>query len=289
MNLFLRSRCTSIAIVLFFAMACGGGSSPATPPSTPATTVNPGPTPTPPPTGVKDCPLGYGSSNYTCQGDTPGLLPQLGLAIDSLVHDQPQLFDTTNPTGTGGFLIYNVDAFYTGVIANLQAQGFCASLDANKEVFSLKENNSYSENYDIVSSQNRIRRGDKTYLSTCTPANFPQNPIGSVVSVAVSFFRIANCPAGVVTPALAFNQLPVGCVATITATPRDAQQRKLPLELHGKDISWYFRDGEGTIVSASPDPDVVFNQKLAGRNVGSFSICAVVQEITGCLNGHVIP
>lgn len=288
MNFFLlRSRITGLALVLLFAAACGG-SSPSTPPSTPATTVNPGPTPTPPPVATS-CPLGYGSGRFTCQGDSPGLLPQVNSAIDKLVEQQPQLFDTNNPTGTGGFLIYNIDAFYAGVIANLQAQGLCGQVDAAKERISVKENNSYSENYDIVTSQNRIWRGVKTYQVTCTPANFPLTAEDAVASVAVSFFRITNCPPGTTIPFLASNQLPLGCVGTITATPRDAIGNKLPIDLHGSDISWYTRAGEGTVISVSPDPDVAFNKKLSGRDVGEFSICAVVQDKTGCLNGTVIP
>lgn len=289
MKFFLsQSRITSLGLVLLFSVACGGGSSPSTPPTTPATTVNPGPTPTPPPP-ASGCALGYGSGSYRCVGDTPGLLPQLDLAIDTLVKEQPQLFDTTSPAGTGGFLIYNVDAFYAGVIANLKAQGLCGQIDDAKERVAIKENNTYSENYDIVSSQYRIRRGAKTFLSTCYPANFPLSPDDSVATVSVSFFRITNCPAGVVPPALAFNQLPIGCVGTITATPRDASGNKLPLELHGSDITWYIRAGETTVIAVSPDPDVPFNQKLSGRDVGEFSICAVVQDKTGCLNGVVIP
>lgn len=290
MHFFLsRSRTTSIALVLLFAVACGGGSSPSTPPTTPPpTTVNPGPTPTPPPVSTT-CALGYGSGSYRCVGDTPGLMPQLESAVDKLVKDQPQLFDTTNPSGTGGYLIYNVDAFYAGVIANLQAEGLCGQVDAAKERISVKENNSYSENYDIVSSQNRIRRGPNTFLSTCYPANFPLSPTDAVASISVSFFRITNCPAGTVIPALAFNQLPVGCVGTITATPRDASGNKLPIELHGSDITWYIRAGEGTVIQMSPDPDVTFNQKVGARQVGEFSVCAVVQDKTGCVNGTVIP
>jgi hypothetical protein len=290
MKFFLkRSRTTSVAFSLLSAVACGGGSSPVTPPpiTIPPTTVIPGPTPTPPVT--TSCPLGFGSGSYRCVGDSPGLMPQLQNAVDKLVKDQPQLFDTTNPLGTGGFLIYNVDAFYAGVIANLQAEGLCGQVDDAKEKIAVKENNSYSENYDIVSSQNRIRRGNSTFLTTCYPANFPLSPDDAVATVAVSFFRIANCPAGVIPPALAFNRLPVGCVGTITATPRDASGNKLPIPLHGTAISWYIRAGEGTVIQMSPDPDVTFNQKVGGREVGEFSVCAVVQEKTGCVNGAVIP
>jgi hypothetical protein len=289
MKFFLsRSRNTSLVLVLLVAAACGGSSSPSTPPSTPATTVNPGPTPTPPP-AAGGCSLGYGSGHFTCQGDNPGLLPQVDTAINKLVEQKPQLFDTNNPSGTGGFLVYDVDAFYTGVIANLAAAGLCGQIDAAKETLSVKENNAYAEKYDILTSQNRIRRGEKTYLITCTPANFPLTAEEAVISVAVTFFRITNCPPGTTIPFLAAKQLPLGCVGTITATPRDAIGNKLPINLHGSDITWYVRAGEGTVISVSPDEDVEFNKKLSGRDVGEFSICAVVQDKTGCLNGSVIP
>src|SRR6266511_3907223 len=94
-------------------------------------------------------------------------------------------------------------------------------------IFWVKENNSYSENYDIVTAQNFIRRGPKSYLATCTPANFPLTAETAVARVSVSFFRIANCPSGTTIPLLGLNQLPIGCVATITATPRDAVGNKL--------------------------------------------------------------
>ena len=85
MKFFLsRSRDTSLVLVLLVAAACGGSSTPYTPPSTPATTVNSGPTPTPPPV-ASGCALGYGSGHFTCQGDTPGLLPQVDTAINKLV------------------------------------------------------------------------------------------------------------------------------------------------------------------------------------------------------------
>jgi len=274
-----------LIVVLLLVVACSSGN-PTTPPTaSPPTTVATGPTP---PTGAPGCPLGYGSGRFTCQGDVPGLLPQLDAAINKLVAEKPQLFNLDNPPAVGAYYIHDVDAFYAGVESNLQAAGLCGQLSYSKDTIWVKENNSYSENYDIVTAQNYIRRGPKTYQLTCTPANFPLTQEQAVARVTVSFFRI-NCPPEKTTPPSGLNQLPVSCVGTITATPKDSVGNKLPLDQHGTAIAWFFQAGEGTIVSASPDEETPFNVRLTGRNEGLFTICATVQDKTGCLTGHVTP
>lgn len=280
---FLRRAGT--VLVLVAALACSSGNSATPPTTTPTTTVASGPTP---PVGAPGCPLGYGSGKFTCQGDIPGLLPQLDSAINQLIAQKPQLFNLNDPQAAGAYQIYDVPGFYAGVIQNLTAAGLCAELGYGGENIWIKENNSYSENYHIVTAQNVIRRGPKSYIVTCTPANFPLTPQTAVAHVSVSFFRITNCPPGTTIPPTGLNQLPIGCVGTITATPRDAVGNKLPLDLHGTDVKWFFQAGEGYVVSASPDADTVFNVRLTGNNPGDFSICATIQEKTGCLNGKVI-
>ena len=220
----------------------------------------------------------------------PGLLPQLNAAIDKLVQDRPSLFNLTDdPSGRGAYRILDVDAFYEGVIANLNATGLCAQrdyLDPSRVV--IKEDNTYSETYDVVGRQTRILR-PPAFVFTCTPANFPLNEGDVVARVSVSFFRFTDCPAGTALPP-PHDSMPVGCRATITATPRDSLGNKLPPELHGSEIAWFVRSGEGTIIGAGPSPDgVPFNLAIDGRQAGDFTVCATVAEVTGCLNGHVVP
>lgn len=277
-----------LVLVLLFTVACSGPSPTMPPTGTTTTTVPAGPLPTPP--IVAGCPLGYGSGRFTCQGDIPGLVPDLQAAIDKLVQERPQLFSLENPPAVGAYLVYDVDAFYDGVIANLVAAGLCAEAnpaDRASGRIKIKEDNSWSENFDFLSGQSRIRSPLK-YLNSCTPANFPLNPDNAVARVAVSFFRI-NCPQGGTPPHNAFRQLPLGCVGTITATPLDAQGNKLLLEVHGSEVSWFFREGEGTVVAPSPIEDEPFNMRLYPRELGGFSICATVKGVTGCLNGEVVP
>ena len=171
-RLALIRRPAAVALTLVLAAACGGGSnSPVAPVPTPTATGSPNPAPTP---VQGSCPLGLGSGKFTCQGDTPGLWPRVEAAIDKLVRERPSLFNTENPPSAGGYLVYDVDAFYDGVIDNLTADGLCAQRSyADKDKLSVKEDNSYNEVYDIITTQNRIRRGPVTYQMTCTPANFP--------------------------------------------------------------------------------------------------------------------
>jgi hypothetical protein len=279
-------RRPSVAVLCLLTItSCGGGNSSHTPTTVP--TPVPTATPVPAPTPVAGCKLGLGSGKFTCQGDVPSLLPDLDKAIDQLEKDHPEIFNFNDPTSAGGFFVYDAQAYYDGVIANLQAQGLCAqrdALDSSKLV--IKSDNSWDETYDILTSQNRVRRGPVTYIVTCTPAHFPLTPQEAVASVFVRFFRYTGCANTSPPP----NALPLGCRGTITATPRDAVGNKLPPDLHGSDITWFTQFGDGVTIDVSPDPDgITFNEVLIGKDLGEFSVCATVQTKTGCLNGQVIP
>ena len=288
-RLALLRRSAPVALVLTLTLSCGGDSNPMTPPITSAPA--PAPTPAPTPTPVEGCPIGQGSRRYTCQGDVPGLQPRLVAAIDKLVQDQPQLFNLVDdPGGDHRYRILNVEAYYAGIIANLQASGLCAHRDyLDRDRIALKEDNSYNEAYYVIGRQTRILRGPEMYSVTCTPANFPlSQDNSSVARVSVSFFRYTDCPPGTAFP-VPHDSLPTGCRGTITATPRDSQGNKLPPEVHGADIEWFVRAGEGTVIGPGPSPDgIPFNLVLVGRDKGEFSVCATVAGVTGCLNGRVI-
>lgn len=287
-RLALIRRRSAVALAITFAVSCGGSSTPTTSTTPPVTSA---PAPAPTPTPVQGCSAGMGSTRFTCQGDLAGLLPRLNAAIDKLIADRPQLFNLTDdPGGDRSYRILDVDAYYEGIIANLEAAGLCAQRDyADKDRIAIKEDASYSEAYYVVGRQTRILRGPQSYALTCTPANFPLPAGDAVARVSVSFFRYTDCPPGTVLPP-PHETLPVGCRSTITATPKDSLGNKLPPELHGSDVSWFVQVGEGTTVAPGPSPDgVPFNLMLEGRAVGPFSACATVAGKTGCLNGQVIP
>jgi hypothetical protein len=208
-------------------------------------------------------------------------------AIDKLILDRPDLFNLSDPSGDHGFLVKDADAFYAGVMGNLQASGMCSQLDFPKEILSVKEDNTYSENYKLLTSQSRIRWGIKSYVVSCTPANFPLTADQAVAKVAVSFYGV-QC-ANQDGPNAALNLVPVGCRGAATATPKDAIGNDVPYTNHGLEIKWFFRFGEGIAASGTQDTAQPFNYLVYGLSVGDFSLCATVSGKTGCLNGRVVP
>ncbi len=282
--IFLR-RPIGLAVGLLVAVACSSGTSPSSVPTpTPSTTLAPAPGPTP---AASSCPLGYGSGKFTCQGDIPGLLDRLETAIDTLVTARPDVFDLNNPTSDHGYLVRDQDAFYAGVIGNLETMGMCGQTDYTKETLSIKGDNTYSENYHVLTSQSRIRWGAKSYVNTCTPANFPLTPSQAVARVVVSFYGV-QCPDGD-GPNAALKQVPAGCRGSATATPKDAVGTDVPWTQHGG-VTWFFQAGEGTVATFwIPDPSQPFNVIVYGIAVGEFSLCATVESKTGCMTGTVTP
>jgi hypothetical protein len=180
----LRRRPLPLAVVAIagaFALligSCGGGGSPST--STPVTTVTPQPTPTPTPGGgggSTSCPLGNGSVNAECSKGSSRLLDAVFAAMDTLVQTKPQIFDKTQEagTGTGQYLVLDKEAYLNGLVANLTAGGFCAQRDPddfNYERIQAKNENGFSETFDVITGAGYMRRNG-TYYETCTPASFP--------------------------------------------------------------------------------------------------------------------
>jgi hypothetical protein len=283
-------RLTPVLIIVLgiVAVSCSSNS-PTSPPVAPTTSPTTTAAAAPPPvSGAPGCSLGYGNPRYTCQGGTPELMPYIDAAIDRLVAAEPHLFDLNGPAGTRGYLILDLPGFYAGITRTLAAQGLCTHINEADGQITIKIDNSYDQTYDLVSNQQRVRTGPATYLGDCTPARYPQQP-GGVVRMRVSFFRL-NCPAGIKVPAPESALLPEGCIGTITATPLDGNSVKVPLDIHGEQISWFFRVGEAETVYLGDQPDEPFNQKLYTRSQGVFSICASVPPgIVGCLNGNVVP
>jgi hypothetical protein len=166
-------------LVAFLNTSCGGGSSPSAP--TPSASVSPAPTPTPPTggggVGASTCKLGSGDVNAECEKASSRLIDAVFTAQDTLVQTKPQIFDKTQEAGegTGQYLVLDAEAYLDGVVAILNAGGFCAQRDPDDgayERIQLKNENGFSENYDILLSSGYMRRSG-IYRETCTPASFP--------------------------------------------------------------------------------------------------------------------
>jgi hypothetical protein len=283
-----RAILAAASLALSAFLGCGGGSASPTggTGTTPPTTLAPTPTPTPTPSSsTSSCPLGKGTADTTCYKSSPTFLQQVDDAIELLAKQQPDLFNLQDQRGTGGYLVKDFDRYYEGVVTNLQATGVCAGFDY--VYLNVKNTNAFSDRFDILTSSGHARRGESMYQGTCYPANFPLDPQDVIAYIRVAFFGF-SCDPGVVPPPNALGKLPLGCEGFVTATPKDKDGKDVDPRIHGTDITWVLRDGKG-VVDTEHVEGQPFNWTLIPRKLGTFSFCATLQGIEGCLNGEVIP
>lgn len=282
---FRRALGSVAAGVLLTAWACSGSSSSVGGPSAPTPTPAPAPTPaaSPSPPAAQSCPKG--TLDSTCVRSNPMYLTDVDTAINQLVQQRPEIFDLNNTSGPGGFFVKDAEAYYAGVIKNLEAMGFCAAFDLKE--LQVKKTNDFSEQYDILLGSGHIRRGTGSYRATCSPAVFPVDPSEFIDSIRVAFFGI-SCPDGRVPPRNGEGRLPVGCVGFVTATPKDKNNQDVDPRIHGPNIDWELRGGDEA-VRVENVPNQAFNKNVYGLAIGEFILCAKVRGIEGCLIANVIP
>jgi hypothetical protein len=284
-----------VAAGLFLAAAgCSGGSSPTAAPSTP---TPPAPTPTPaPPSGpgaTADAvcrAIGYGYPKVPCSdAQEPTLLPFVEAAIDELAAKHPEIFNTDQVMGPGGYRVLDSQAYFNGMVSTLATHGVCASADLPSSQLLVKNQNEMSETYAILNSRGFARRGSGSLIWTCTPASFPLSPADQFSYVRTAFFGFFGCPAGTVLPVPAAGELPEICSGIVTATPKDANGVNTPDYVHGNDISWNLRSGSDAVTAYPALDGNIFNYIIQPKAVGSFSLCATIKGVEGCLNGRVVP
>jgi hypothetical protein len=160
-------------LIGLLALATGGGCSghPATPePPAPTPTAAPAPTPQPAPAEVYGCGLPRGQGRgWSCPRLNPSFDVEVETAIQKVIEEHPDYFDFRRARGgPWSFRVRNREAYNFDVVENLRKMGFCA-LDDGKEI-AVKNENSFSDQYQIVSSDNFIIRGRPSYRATCIPA-----------------------------------------------------------------------------------------------------------------------
>jgi hypothetical protein len=286
----LEPKPVVLALALALVAGCGGGSSPTQPPvttpsaaPTPATSPTPSPSASPTP-GATACRYGMGTVDTSCARQSPTFLEDIDGAINLLGEQRPELFNMNDTAGAGQWRVLDTERFIAGVIANLQAKDYCAGFDLQN--VQVKNSNSFSEDYDILLADGHVRRGASTYRQTCSPANFPLDPTEVIDSVRVAFFGF-RCPDGVAEPRNAEGKLPIGCQGNLTATPKNKDGGDVDPRVHGTQIAWTLEQ-ERTYVRLIDYPDQPFNKSLFALDPGHFTLCAIVKERRGCLNGEVV-
>jgi hypothetical protein len=226
-----------------------------------------------------------GTLETSCARSGARFVADVDAAIDRVLQEHPDYFNTAYTNGFGGYLVVKPQEYQAGVVAALQAGGFCAQ--TREQTLALKNGNEFSETYDILLSTGHVRRGDGAYRETCNPPSFPVDPAKAISYVRVAFYSI-QCDAGITPPRNGENVLPIGCRGLVTATPKRANNEDVPHDIVGDDISWRFEQA-GDIAVVHDDDHNAFNKQVVGRNAGRYTLCATSHTVEGCQHGEIVP
>ena len=165
-------RLSPAATLLLAATATGACRSHPTNPETPAPTPTPpaAPTPTPTVAAVYGCGLPRGTGlGRSCPRLNPSFDGEVDTAIQEVIDDHPEYIDFRRARGSpGSYHVLNGRDYTYEVVENLRKMGLCA-LDDGKEI-AIKNDNSFSDQYEVLSSESFIIRGLASYRATCFPA-----------------------------------------------------------------------------------------------------------------------
>ena len=288
----VRSRRTAVlATLVATSLSCSGSSSPSAPapgPSPTAAAPSPSPTTAPsaaPSPSATSCQYGKGTPDTFCAKRLPAHLADVDTAITRLVQQHPEYFNVNDTNGPDGYKVLKPAEFEQGVMANLQSAAFCTELNGN--VLSVRKGTDFSEDYDILLSTGHARRGNGSYLGTCTPPSFPLDAADVLAYVRVAFYSI-RCADGIPVPHNAEEKLPLGCTGFITASPKTKDNLDVKEGLIGSRIEWTLEQ-EGEHVRINDFPDVPFNKIAVPINPGHYVLCAEVKAVKGCQYGEVEP
>lgn len=118
-----------------------------------------------------DCSPGTGTGMGAECADAPSCyLSIVQKTINDIVSAHPDWFDFTGPGGCP--VIKDVNTFLDTVVSGIAAKGLCVKRDPNApdEEITLKKDNAFTENFDIVSSAGCARSGALIYTGYCAPA-----------------------------------------------------------------------------------------------------------------------
>ncbi len=143
-----------------------GGSPDPLPSPSPSPSPEPSPSPSPSPTPsaagcfIPDLPDCDGCCR---KGGNKSFAGPVRDAIDTVRREQPELFKS----GDG---VKDLDGFVNGVVKELREMGLCAVRGGPPDEVGVKETNEFSEQYDIHTSDRKVRYGGLTV--TCRPPRF---------------------------------------------------------------------------------------------------------------------
>lgn len=160
----MRNRGGRAKAVLLAGALLAGSCADSTPPTQVAV-------PSPSPSPVIGCGAPPGVFNENCARDAATFYDEVDRAIEGLIAERPELFDTSRPRGCGRcFLVLDPDTFTVELVSRLEAGGLCAFYDG--EELAVKANNDFNDQFDVLTFEFYLRRENGSYRSTCRPAWF---------------------------------------------------------------------------------------------------------------------
>ncbi len=146
--------------------------SPSTTPSpSPSASPSPSPSATPTPAPSASCSLGASNpSSPSCTDDPAQLWGTVDAALTAAVNSRPALFNLRDKKCDNCYRVVDVAGYIVEVQRQLTALGVCARYDG--EEMAVKDSNGFSEQYDILTADNYMRRGAGNYRGVCRPAIF---------------------------------------------------------------------------------------------------------------------
>lgn len=111
------------------------------------------------------------SIEVTCGRERSTHLSVVDEAINQVVREHPEVFDlSARQPAEGWYKIVNTTAYDNYVVEAIKARGYCSRHDGEELV--VKKENTFSEHFDISTSEGNVRRGEGSYRSSCYPAAF---------------------------------------------------------------------------------------------------------------------
>lgn len=111
------------------------------------------------------------SIEVTCGRERSSHLSIVDEAISQVAREHPEVFDFgARQPAEGWYKIANTTAYDNYVVEAIKARGYCSRHDGEELV--VKHENTFSEHFDISTSEGNVRRGEGSYRSTCYPAAF---------------------------------------------------------------------------------------------------------------------
>ena len=139
-------------------------------PNPPGTPPAPNEPPSEPAPGGASCSLPPGQWNENCHMQAQTFLSRVEAAIDEVVRTEPHLFNMNRTRCSNCYEVRDPTRYVNRVAELITRNGVCGYYDG--EELAVKSSNQFNDQYDILTSDNFIRRGDGAYRSTCRPAWF---------------------------------------------------------------------------------------------------------------------